>query len=357
MSIDLQSKSSILVSRMLINKKIKELEEKKINIYEYFYKCAIKFRPELFELTELTELTDDEDDIDDIDDINKCKKCELYNQFLRIDGFQEVCVCGTIRSIPSTGIKFEEPKQNIINDTNLIKMMISGKNFTVDLQKLNNWILDTNPLYNSIELIKSTIDELLLIQTNIDQVKQTAIGLLNESVRLNEELNPLLNKNDVKKKNFIGLYIYYSGIINAVKISLLEISTQLDISIPDIKVANNIFQELFKNTNFKYLKIETNTNSNNKLKLNSDKLIIFNRIQEHLITKEQIIEPIENKYEAAIIYYIYKNQKLNKNKDKITLSKLSELYNVTSKIITTNKNIIESFYLNPENEELYKELF
>ena len=313
-----------------LKSKLKNMKKKEIK--PYLINCIHKHKPNLSINLEYNSDLDDNAD-------NVCQLCK--NDVFEKTKYEEICQkCGLVRLIEATGKNYEKNPEYITLGKNMVKITDGGKNFSVDLNKLNTWIQDKDPLYIHIKLIQSTIDEIGLI--NSDEIKQTTIGLFYKLIELSSNLkdNPLNNK-----KGFIGLCIYYSGLINSTNIKLSIISEKLKINITKIIQANELFQHLFKNTTFSNLKLNKTIKCN--IKLNNNYKIIFHKIKTDLN-----ISKIDIKNDESIIYYISKN--INKEL-KFTLTELGNNCNVSTATINTEKNKINSFYLN--NNDLYKKLF
>ena len=325
-----------------LKSKLKNMKKKEIK--SFLINCIHKHKPNLLINSEYTNELDSDNDNDNYDD-KMCQLCK--NDVFEKTKYEEICQkCGLVRPIQATGKNYEKIPEYITLGKNIVKITDGGKNFSVDLNKLNTWIQDKDPLYIHIKLIQSTIDELGLI--NSDEIKQTTIGLFYNLIELfnkntifsNLKYNPLNNK-----KGFIGLCIHYSGLINSTNIKLSIISEKLKINITEIIQANELFQKLFKNTTFSHLKLNEIIKCNTKL--NNNNQIIFDKIKNDLITSK-----IDIKNDESIIYYISKN--INK-KLKFTLTELSNNCNVSTATITNEKNKINAFYLN--NNDLYNKLF
>ena len=154
------------------------------------------------------------------------------------------------------------------------------------------------------------------------------------------------------KKAIIALSIYYGASMNKININIQQLSLILDINMSIIYENNSIIKKLFKNT--EYIQFFTLTDKNFcEVDLSMKNKILYKKIVEHLksIKLYNIPDPIDNKYYAAIIYFI--TNKINEIK-KYTLTELSKPCNISPSIISTYSKNIERFYKN--NPDLYKEL-
>ena len=145
----------MLGTKLLLEQKISSLPKSKRR--DFLLNCieknkVIKFRQD--------EEFDDEDLTKKIP-VNQesfCKICNKY-EFVR-DKYSETCQsCGYERPIMATGKIFEKVEY-IKPGANLVKITKDSKKITVDLNKINQWLQDTDPLARDTQKI---IDNLNVI--------------------------------------------------------------------------------------------------------------------------------------------------------------------------------------------------
>lgn len=321
------------MEQFLLQNKLKSIKNKQ-DRRQYLIDCIHKHKPMKNLLKMETEIEQNYNKI--------CEYCK-HSDFV-LTKYEEICQnCNLVRPILGTERTYNEKKFDTIQTKkNIVKIDKDGKKISVDLNQISLWIQEKDPFSKDIKLINDTLDNLTTIY-DIDIIKRTCSALYYYANELNNKLNnePINRKN---KKGFIGLCIYYSGIINSIKINLKTISELLDINIVNIYKANDLFQELFKTTQFEYLKLELEIKCN--IELNDKNKLLFNKIKLHLINKKIITESVSNKFYAGIIYYI--SNKINKSV-KYTLQDLSKKCEISTTLISETYKLINSFYTNNNN--------
>lgn len=283
-------------------------------------------------------------------DINFCKICNKYD-FIR-DKYSETCnTCGYERQIMSTQKNYEKIEY-IKPGSNLVKIIKDSKTITVDLNKINLWLEDTDPLAKDTKKILDNLNTIFQSKS-IDlpnNVQNTSISLWYNFNTLYLEYSTSLKK-QYNKKAILSLCVYYGSSIYGYIISLQQLSILFNINVSDIIVNNTLFKDIFKHTEyFKYLTLHDNKQCD--IKLSPKNKIIFEKIKKDIIKNfSNINEPLQNKEYAAIIYFI--TNKINKV-IKYTLKDLEEKCNVSTTSISSSSKSIENFYKN--NPKLYKEL-
>ena len=312
--------------QFLLIHKLNSLQNKKRN--EFLIDCIHKHKP----MSSLYK-----ENINTLDKLsNICEKCGT-NEFNRTK-FEEICAhCGLVKMLEATERTYKEKTFEYIQPgKNIVKVKKDGKNISVDLTQIDLWLQEKDPFSQDIRTINKSIDELNIINYS-DEIKKSAIGLFYYLIEVNK--GPLTQD----KKGILGLCIYYSGIMNNIKIDLKDISNVLNINISEICKSSDYFKDILKDTNYSYLNLELEIKCD--IKLNPRSQILFNKIKSHLINKNVIKEPISNKYYSGIIYYICQKKKCV---EKYTLDYLSKECNIsTTGISATYKKIVNFYRNNP----------
>ena len=336
----------MLGSKLLLEQKIYSLQKSKRK--DFLLNCIeknkiIKFRED--------ENFDDEDLTKKITvKENFCKMCNKY-EFIR-DNYSETCQnCGYERPIIATGKTFEKIEY-IQPGANLVKITKDSKKITVDLNKINQWLQDTDPLARDTQKI---IDNLNTIFQSKgielpNNVQNTSISLWYNFNSMYEKYNSSLRKL-YNKKAVISLCIFYGALIHKYTISLQQLSIIFNINVSDIITTNSLFKDVFKTTDYyKYLNLHEQKQCN--IQLSPKNKLLFEKIKNDIIKNfSNINEPLQNKEYASIIYFI--TNKIN-TVIKYTLKDLEEKCNVSTTSISNVSKSIERFYKN--NPKLYKEL-
>jgi len=325
----------MLSNKLLINNNLSKLPKYKQR--EFLLNCITK-NYDKFNLIDFKE--------DTSSTINNllCKICNSSDFY--IDKHEEICNnCGFSKPIESKTKSYEK-YEFIKPGSNIVKIIKDGKTISVDLNRINLWLQDSDPFYKEINLIKETVNIIfdskgLLLPENI----------LNYIISLYINFNSLLNKlNNSEKPSFnkkaiIALCIYYGCDINSINVSLQQLSILFNIPISIIYSNNNIMKQIFKNTEYlKYFNLSSDFECN--IDLSFKNKLLFNKIKLHLKDNFNLNDPIDNKYYAAIIYYITNN--INKVR-KYTLHELSNYCKISEPSISVSSKNIDRFYkLNPK---------
>lgn len=334
----------MISSRLLLLDKIKTLPKKKRR--DFLLKCIDNSK-----VLDYLDLEEEEEEIEEkqikVDDHSFCKICNKYN-FIR-DKYSETCQdCGYIRSITPSGKVFEKIEY-IKPGSNLVKITKDSKKITVDLNKINQWLQDTDPLAKDTQKIIENLN--LIFQTKglelPNVVQNSSVSLwYNFNTMFSEYDGPL--KKNYNKKAILSLCIYYGSTINGYTISLEQLSILFNINVSNIIVTNTLFKELFKETEYyKYLNLRDQQQYKCNIKLSIKNKLLFEKIKTHL----KLTDNIDNKQYSAIVYFI--THKIN-TIIKYTLKDLEEKCNVSTTSISSYSKTIEQFYKN--NPKLFKEL-
>ena len=334
----------MLKAKLLLEKKLNTLPESKKR--QFLLKCIdkhVSFPAYIDTEVSIPNLHDDSDD-------TFCKICNKYN-FIR-DRYTEICQdCGFTRDIMPTGKNYEKIEY-IKPGSNLVKIDKDGKKIKVDLNKINEWLQDTDPLSRDIKIIVDNL-EIIFQSKSIElpqNVQNSSISLLYNFTTLFEDYEGSLKKL-YNRKAILALCIYYGSSINNYTISLQQLSILLTINVQDIIVTNSLFRQIFKDTEYyKYLILKDKKQCNIQLSIKNK--LLFEKIKNDLIQNfPDIKEPLENVVYAGIIYFI--TNKINPIL-KYTLKDLEEKCDVSTTNISAKSKSIERFYKN--NSQLYKQL-
>jgi hypothetical protein len=336
----------MLGTTVLLKQKINSLPKSKRK--DYLLKCIVKNNS--LDLGEYQE----EEFVKDIkvDHDSMCKLCNNYD-FIK-DKYTETCQnCGVERDLIPTGTKYEKIEY-IKPGSNLVKIIKDSKKITVDLNKINLWLQDTDPLAKDTQKI---IDNLSIVfqGRGLDlprNVQNSSISLwYNFSSLFNNYNGPESLRKTYNKKAVLVLCVYYGALINNYTLSLEQLSLLFNINTKTIMDVNPLFKEVFKETEYyKYLILQKNTYCN--IKLSPKNKILFEKIKGDLVKNVPgISETLSNKEFTGIVYFI--TNKINVA-IKYTLKELEEKCNVSTTSISTMSKLIEKFYKN--NKLLYKEL-
>lgn len=296
-----------------------------------------------------------------LDTLDIPEKNDLLCQICNSDDFlrqkhEEVCQnCGLTRPFQQYLKTFEKSVELIEPGQNTITINKDGKNIKVDLNKIDKWLQDSDPLAKDYTKIEDTLNS-IFISKGRDLLK----NILNTSLALYVNFNKLKNrmpkKDSYNKLAILALCIYYGLNINSEEITIEEISLLLNINIPEMYTNNGILKIIYKDT--PYLKYFTLTD---KKKCDIDipikVKILINIVQSQLINFGYTdFKILDNKKYLAIIYFIKNNIQNDKT---FTLTKLvdecKKLDNtISTQTISKVKKQIETFY--NKNTELKKQL-
>ena len=295
-----------------------------------------------------------EDDLMKKKQINEelfCKICNKY-EFIK-DKYTETCQsCGYERTIVPTEKNYEKIEY-IKPGANLVKIIKDSKKITVDLNKINMWLQDTDPLARDTQKI---IDNLNTIYQSKgielpNNVQNTSISLWYNFNSMFQDYSSSLKKL-YNKKAILSLCVFYGSLIHGYTVSLEQLSILFNVNVSDIKTTNSLFKDVFKNSDYyKYLNLNESKQCDFKLSIKNK--LIYEKIKNDIIKNFSYIkEPLESKEHAAIIYFI--TNKIN-TVIKYTLKELEQKCYVSTTSISNVSKSIEKFYKN--NPKLYKELF
>ena len=117
-----------------LKSKLKNMKKKEIK--SFLINCIHKHKPNLLINSEYTNELDSDNDNDNYDD-KMCQLCK--NDVFEKTKYEEICQkCGLVRPIQATGKNYEKIPEYITLGKNIVKITDGGKNFSVDLNKLNS---------------------------------------------------------------------------------------------------------------------------------------------------------------------------------------------------------------------------
>lgn len=336
----------MLSTKLLLNNKVKTYSKQKKRAF--LIDCISKHR-------DFSELIKKEHKHEEPEENNVCKICNKF-EFIR-DKFSETCSgYGYTRPITSQ-LKTFEKFEYIKPGSNLVKIEKEGKTITVDLNKINSWLQETDPYAKDTATIILALDTIFTSKGTIlpNYVQNTSISLWYNYNTLISNLTPV-NRSKyqaIKNRDILSLCIYYGAAIHGYIASIEQISLIMKTNVSSIYAANDKFKELFKETEY-YKNFNLTNKEKCNIELTAKHKLILNKIIIHLKDEFKINkDTISNKDYASIIYFI--TNKINTNKlFKLSLKDIEIKCRVsTSTISTTSKNI-ENFY--KKNPKLYKEL-
>ena len=329
----------MIITSLLLKNKLKPLST--IKRRQFLINCINKN----YDVSLLTQQFNEISELDDEEQINNdiCMMCNT-SDFIK-DKYQEVCNnCGYSRHLQSQ-LKTFEKFDYITPGENIITIEKDGKKIKVNLNKIDLWIKDADPL--AIDTTK-IIDNLNEIFSSRGQ--DIPISVQNTSIKLWYNFNTL-NKKTYNKKAILASCTYFGILINEYTVSLEQLSILYNVNVVDIKIANELLKVIFKETEYyKYLTISRQSTCD--INLSNEYKMYFDKIKKHLIDNNIIKEPLNNKDTAGIIYFIsskLSGKRLNK---RYTLSALSKNYNVSAPTISNKTNSVSLFY--NINQTLYQ---
>ena len=288
--------------------------------------------------------------------INQTRVCQLCDSDDFIKDFKEateICQkCGTVRSLVPTQKIFQKIEY-IAPGSHMVNITKDGKKTSVDLNKINLWLQETDPLAADTKKILDNL-ETIYSEKSLDlpkNVKNTTISLWYNFNSL-RATNEIYNKIYYNKKAVLSLCIYYGSSINGYTVSLQKLSLLFDINVTEIRKTNKIFKEVFKGTGYyDNLVLDENTPCNIP-NLSVKNKLLLNKIKADIIKKfPSITDPLGNKEYAGIIYYI--TNKINPI-IKYTLKDLEKICYISTTSISSFSKSVEQFY--KSNPELYQQL-
>ena len=281
-----------------------------------------------------------------------CQLCKSDDFIKDVKEATEICQnCGTVRPLVPTQKIFEKIEY-ITPGSHMVHITKDGKKTSVDLNKINLWLQETDPLAVDTKKILDNL-EIIYSQKSLDlpkSVKNTTISLwynFNSLRNASEKYNSI----PYNKKGVLCLCIYYGSSINGYIISLQQLSLLFDVNVTEIIKTNIIFKNIFSNTEYyKYLVLNENTEC--VIALSIKNKLLFNKIKADLIKNfPSITDPLGNKEYSGIIYYI--TNKINPI-IKYTLIDLAKRCNISTTSISSFSKSVEQFY--KSNPKLYQQL-
>ena len=336
----------MLSTKLLLNNKVKNFSKQKKRTF--LIDCVSNYR-------DFSELIKKEHKHEVSEENDVCKICNKF-EFIK-DKFSETCSgCGYNRPITSQ-LKIFEKIEYIKPGSNLVKIVKEGKTITVDLNKINSWLQDSDPYAKDTATIIMALDTIFTSKGTIlpNYVQNTSISLWYNYNTLISNIDPFNRSKyqTFKSKDILSLCIYYGASMHGYIPSIEQISLIMKTNVAIIYSVNEKFKELFKDTEF-YKNFTLTNKTKCNIELTAKHKIILNKIIIHL--KEQFKidkDNISNKDYASIIYFIL--NKINTNKlFNLSLKDIETKCKVSTSTISTTAKNIEIFY--KKNPALYKEL-
>ena len=150
----------MLSNRLLLNNKIKNLTKNKkrellINCINKYENALIKIENEIH-IKQLEKQNSIQDQAKNNIADTFCQICET-NEFIQ-EKYQEVCKnCGLVRPLQQQ-LKTFEQYEYIKPGANIVKIIHNGKVNSVNLDKINIWLQESDPNYKEIKSIQDTLD-------------------------------------------------------------------------------------------------------------------------------------------------------------------------------------------------------
>tara|TARA_E500000178_G_scaffold279695_1_gene279556 strand:- start:1188 stop:2198 length:1011 start_codon:yes stop_codon:yes gene_type:complete len=324
-------------TKLLLEKKIKSLPQNKRK--DFLINC----------ISQYIDLKPTEDEYTDIESTKKdnklfCKICNQY-EFIRTT-YNETCNnCGYIRNLVGGEKKYEKVEY-IKRGANIIRTIQDGKMQQFDLNKIDSWLQERDPMYPYIKQILEKLDIIysnVLHSEQIQDVKNMAISLL---YNYNSKNNGIRKTNEI-----LSLCTYYGILLNKnsshkYNVSIQQISLLFDTTVSNIEREHFKFKMVFKDTDY-YNDLNLQEKKKCDIELKDEYNDFFSKLENNL-KENQIIKDLDNNNTAAIIYYI--NKKILIEEKIYTLKFLSEKCLTNTTAITKMVKIIEKFYAMNPNE-------
>ena len=282
-----------------------------------------------------------------------CKLCKSSS--LIYSNHEKICQeCGaTDTSITTNPFKTHKQDINfskgtfIEPGTNFISILKDNKEVIRDLGKINTWI-NSDPeelkIINNFKKINSILDEISGNYNRIifDDVKSQILSMWYNIIKIKPDIR------GKEKQALITWCIYYPMVYNKLQINIQRIVSMLDIQIGDAYSYNFVMKDIFNNTSYeKYISIPIGTVSD--IQIPEEILKKLNKIKRDL--KDYLSNPLKDKELYGILYYIAKQM----NDKRFTLIYLSEKSGLSTVLISSEANKIDTFY--KKNQSLKAKIF
>lgn len=340
----------MLSTKLLLQHNVNKLPKSKRR--EFLYKC-INSNKMLDRFCIQPELVTAEDEFTkeiSIDKSSFCKICRKFD-FIR-DKYSETCQnCGYIRDITPTQKTFEKIEY-IKPGSNFVKIIKDGKNIKVDLNQINLWLQDTDPMSRDTKKIIDNLETVFQSKSiDLPQIVQnTSVSLWYNFNSFYSEYTGSLRKL-FNKRAILALCVYYGASMRGYTISLQQLSALFNVNVSDIITSNTLFKHLFKDTEY-YSDLNLQEQKKSDIKLSPKNKIIFEKVKNDLAKNySQFDGDLNNKEYAGIVYFI--TNKVNPI-IKYTLKDLEQKCDISTTTISAVAKSIERFYKN--NSSKYKQL-
>lgn len=271
-----------------------------------------------------------------------CKLCKSSS--LLYSNHESICQeCGaTDTSVNFNPFKTYKQEINFSKDTfiepgtTFVTIIKDGKEIKRDLSKINTWSNndpEESRISNNLKKINDILD-LLSVKYNpivFDRVRNEILSIWYNLIKIKPDLRG-------KEKQALTVWsIYYPMVYNKLQINIQKLVSIFDIQIGEVYSYNFVMKDIFNGTSFeKYISIPIGTTSDIQIPEGITKRL--NKIKRDL--KDYLSSPLKDKELYGILYYIAKQI----NDKKFTLVYLSEKSGLSTVLISSESNKIESFY-------------
>ena len=270
-----------------------------------------------------------------------CQKCGATDTSVSINPFKNYK-----QDINFSKGTFIEP------GTTFVTIIEDGKEVKRDLSRTNTWS-NSDPeqlrISNNFKQMNDILDSLSekYNPVTFDRIRNEILSMWYNVIKIKPNMRG-------KEKQALNLWcIYYPMVYNKLQINIQKLVTMFDIQIGEAYSYNFIMKDLFNGTPFeKYISIPIGSVSDIQIPEGISKRL--NKIKRDL--KEYLSDPLKDKELYGIIYYIAKNvNDKNVNDKKFTLLYLSQKSGLSTVLISSESNKIESFY--NKNKSMKEKLF
>lgn len=273
---------------------------------------------------------------------NTCKLCKSSS--LIYSNHERVCQeCGAVDTSADFNT-FKTYKQDlnfskgtfIEPGTIFVTTIKDGKEVKRDLSRINTWS-STDPeeqrISNNLKKMNEILDTFEGKYNPIvfDTVRNQILSMWYNIIKIKVDLRG-------KEKQALTLWsIYYPMVYNKLQINIQKLVSMFDIQIGEAYSYNFVMKDIFSGTSFeKYISIPIGNTVD--ISIPEGILKRLNKIKRDL--KDYLSNPLKDKELYGILYYIAKQM----NDKKFTLVYLSEKSGLSTVLISSEANKIETFY-------------
>lgn len=271
-----------------------------------------------------------------------CKLCKSSS--LIYSNHERVCQeCGTVDT-SSDFNPFKTYKQDlnfskgtfIEPGTIFVTTIKDGKEVKRDLSRINTWSSadpEEQRISNNLKKMNEILDTFEGKYNPIifDAVRNQILSMWYNIIKIKVDLRG-------KEKQALTLWsIYYPMVYNKLQINIQKLVSMFDIQIGEAYSYNFVMKDIFSGTSFeKYISIPIGNTVD--ISIPEGILKRLNKIKRDL--KDYLSNPLKDKELYGILYYIAKQM----NDKKFTLVYLSEKSGLSTVLISSEANKIETFY-------------